>query len=357
MSYAVDPDEEELTLRILEENHYYPFGLKHTNYNAGAKDLQKKEEFPELTEIGELTGSKAYKYKYNGKEWQDELGLNLYDYGARNYDPALGRWMNIDPLAEQYRRWSPYNYCVDNPVRFTDPDGMSVDGDFINEKGKYLGNDGINDGKAYVVKTTEKSFDSGAPSAGISKSDKNATEGFITANSGNTEAFQNNDIAYKNSVEIEGSADTRQSMVDVVNQDNGNGGTKPENNREYGGKIKSDGTVVQSPPGDVANPLVNTEASINISSYSSQSTFHSHPSGTNSTSTGGGSGMGSSTTLGGSTTTGSFNHAPSNIGGDIQNSGSKVNYVFSRGNGTVYIYNNTGVIATVPQKNFVTPKK
>jgi RHS repeat-associated protein len=93
-------------LEILEENNYYPFGLKHS---------------PSAV----INAQPTYKYKYNGKELQDELGLNMYDYGARNYDPAIGRWMNLDPLAEKMRRFSPYNYCFNNPMRFTDPDGMS----------------------------------------------------------------------------------------------------------------------------------------------------------------------------------------------------------------------------------------
>jgi len=67
-----------------------------------------------------------YQYKYNGKELQDELNLNLYDYGARNYDPALGRWMNIDPLAHRYSSLTPYNYAANNPLFFIDIDGMKI---------------------------------------------------------------------------------------------------------------------------------------------------------------------------------------------------------------------------------------
>ncbi|MFE3872249.1 RHS repeat domain-containing protein, partial [Flavobacterium sp. ZS1P70] len=100
------------TSEIVEENNYYPFGLKQKGYN---------------NVTGSLGNATAQKYKYNGKELQDELGLNMYDYGARNYDPALGRWMNVDPLAEKSRRFSPYTYALNNPVFFVDPDGMKAD--------------------------------------------------------------------------------------------------------------------------------------------------------------------------------------------------------------------------------------
>ncbi|GEC77708.1 DUF6443 domain-containing protein [Flavobacterium aquatile] len=113
------------TAKILEENHYYPFGLRHRDYNA--LELMWSREGDDVeARIKPTTPflTSSFKYKYNGKELQDELGLNLYDYGARNYDPAIGRWKNIDPLAEKMRRCSPYNYAFDNPVYFIDPDGM-----------------------------------------------------------------------------------------------------------------------------------------------------------------------------------------------------------------------------------------
>ncbi|GAA4275495.1 DUF6443 domain-containing protein [Aquimarina mytili] len=90
---------------IRKENNYYPFGLKHKGYN-------------------EVIRGRNHKYGFGGKEEQDELGLDWIDITARNYDPALGRWMNLDPLAELMQSHSPYNYAFNNPVYFIDPDGM-----------------------------------------------------------------------------------------------------------------------------------------------------------------------------------------------------------------------------------------
>jgi RHS repeat-associated protein len=122
LSYTKDPATNVLT--ILEENNYYPFGLKHRNYNMTKKTYEKLESTGGV--VITPTNQTVYDYKYNGKEWQDELGLDVYDYGARVYDPAAPRFWQIDPHAETYFSLSPYNYVAGNPVSFTDPDGKDI---------------------------------------------------------------------------------------------------------------------------------------------------------------------------------------------------------------------------------------
>ncbi len=152
VSYTYDQNDQQL--KILEENHYYPFGLKHSNYNVDIVKYRKGNDG--VSVILEPTERSEYQYKYNGKELQTELGLDLYDYGARNYDPAIGRWMNIDPLAEQMRRHSPHNYAFNNPLRFIDPDGMAPD-DWRNKAGELVYDPNANAGKgAYTEYATNK---------------------------------------------------------------------------------------------------------------------------------------------------------------------------------------------------------
>jgi len=99
---------------ILQENLYDPFGygidgvlMNHANndnlyqYNACPSEVKRRR----------------------GKELNGDHGLNMYDYGARWYDPGIGRWGQIDPLAEKMLGWSPYSYTFNNPIRYIDPDG------------------------------------------------------------------------------------------------------------------------------------------------------------------------------------------------------------------------------------------
>jgi RHS repeat-associated protein len=101
---------------IVQENHYYPFGLN-TNYSWMNN-----------------TTLLDNRYQYNGKELNDDFGLNWIDYGARWYDAAVGRWWSVDPMAGKYVRWSGYNYVLGNPIKLIDPDGRSVDDIIISNK-------------------------------------------------------------------------------------------------------------------------------------------------------------------------------------------------------------------------------
>ncbi len=92
--------------KLIQATDYYPFGMKYrTQVNVSGEN----------------------KYLFNGKELQDELNINLYDFETRHYDPVIGRFMTQDPMGESMNAWSPYSFTFDNPIKFNDPTGMVPD--------------------------------------------------------------------------------------------------------------------------------------------------------------------------------------------------------------------------------------
>mgnify|MGYP006278207103 CR=1 FL=1 len=114
---------------LLSTHDYYPFGLQ---WNAG-----------------------GYKYTYNGKEIDRELGLNWHHYGKRMYDAVLGRFTGVDPLADHFAAWSSYSYVFDNPISLIDPTGMAPETIYedTNTGEQVEVNDGID--KTILVNSTD----------------------------------------------------------------------------------------------------------------------------------------------------------------------------------------------------------
>jgi RHS repeat-associated protein len=101
-----------VSTEVVQSNDPYPFGMN-------------------MAGLTYPVGSPKNSYLYNGKELQDEFGLNWYDFGARMYSPEIGRWNGVDALAEERNWLSPYNYVQNNPLIRIDPDG-NLDDLYIN---------------------------------------------------------------------------------------------------------------------------------------------------------------------------------------------------------------------------------
>jgi RHS repeat-associated protein len=124
---------------VQQVTNYYPFGAPYADIPAATNpDFQP--------------------YKYNGKELDKMHGLNTYDYGARQHDPILARWDRIDPLCEKYYSVSPYVYCMNNPVRFIDPDGREVKQPKGGKSFKTIGILGMAGGTLMVIAGTSYSI-------------------------------------------------------------------------------------------------------------------------------------------------------------------------------------------------------
>ena len=140
---------------ILQDNSYYPFGMRMDglDYTAGLEPENKhlyNAEKPEISDFivfrASTKNDKNHRFFIfrDGKELQDDFGLDWYDYGARMYDAAIGRWHVVDPMAEKYYGLSTYTYGKNNPLKYIDPNGQEVDDFYFTQSGElvnYVEND------------------------------------------------------------------------------------------------------------------------------------------------------------------------------------------------------------------------
>jgi len=322
--------------------YYHPDHLGSASFISDASGLatQHLEYFPfGETFVEENVGSFFTRYKFNAKEQDSES--DLYYYGARYYDPKTSVWLGVDPLSDQNPHESPFVFCRNNPVLMVDPDGRNAD-KYYNEEGTCLLDTKVGD-KVFVIKTS-KTYGQihgtnkyGASINGISTTEAANTEQEIL--NGNLSSVNQNNL-----IELP-AADTRENMLNVVASDDGTGGNmndNPNNFKEHGGTLDVLGGVVRDISGIKKDPSkakegdpaanINFVGSLNYKGGArmTESVFHSHPSGM----------VGVS----------SFLQSPSIY--DQNEVFSANSYVFGRANKMVYIYNNKGIIGTIPQKVF-----
>ncbi|WP_261511752.1 RHS repeat-associated core domain-containing protein [Chryseobacterium paludis] len=222
-------------LEVIEENNYYPFGLKHEGYNG-------------------LAGNSAYQWKYNGKELQE---TGMYNYGARFYMPDIGRWGVVDPLAEKMTRHSPYNYAFNNPLRFIDPDGRDPI-DYVNENGKKIGTDGTDVEGTLMVKN---------------KDDQKA----ITTAEKNGQHIGTDKLSELNIGMVVPPDSTLKESLNVLARGDANGGLREESSSIAGDGVITQGTTGPLPTVD-ANGIGTAPASLPTNA-NTHTTIHLHPTG------------------------------------------------------------------------------
>ena len=324
---------------------------------------------------------------YTGHEHLYAFGL--INMNGRMYDPLTSSFLSVDAYVQSpdnAQSFNRYAYCQNNPLRYVDPSGWYMQGasygtpvtgsswgesysqhayeprelgmlqlpenkvmtwwmegdnmlgggggggsssygGFYDEKGRYLGSDRQNTGKVYVIRSEIKEV--------MDKKDE-----IISFFLNESSSLSWNDV-YNCFVEIVPSRFMRNMMYTIVSKDDGKGGTKESNNREYGGFINEVGMVIAVDAGEPKNPNVHGDIiSIDFPYGTKYATFHSHPSGTGESYF---DDLGEHTPI--------FQQEPTKT--DFSIAGNHICYVFGRRSDLVYVYNKNGIQTIIQTSCFI----